>query len=80
MRDIECVVAPPVRSLVLPNVSSADHLRAIADVVQECEYEKGMIPGHARLVAVVEDADGRAQQSYGNRPVSPPIVGHEHRY
>jgi citrate lyase subunit beta/citryl-CoA lyase len=46
VRDIEASVGADVRGLVLPKVDSAEHVRAIAEVVEEVEIERGLTPGH----------------------------------
>lgn len=55
--DVEASVCPGVAALVLPKVADAGHVRAIAEIVDEVEVEKGMPAGHTRLVAMIETAD-----------------------
>lgn len=57
IRDLEEVVSPRIRAVVLPKTDSASHIRLLAEVVDELESERGMTPGHTRFVALVEDAD-----------------------
>src|SRR5262249_18170222 len=56
VRDLEAVIGPRVRALALPKVDSAEHVRAIAEIVDELEAERGMASGTIRLVAMVETA------------------------
>jgi citrate lyase subunit beta/citryl-CoA lyase len=56
VRDIEAVVGPRVQALALPKVESAEHVRAIAEIVDELEAERGLASGTIRLVAMVETA------------------------
>jgi citrate lyase subunit beta/citryl-CoA lyase len=56
--DIEAVVGPDVCCLTLPKVPNAAHVRAIAEILDELENERGMRPGHTRLVVMVETAEG----------------------
>jgi citrate lyase subunit beta/citryl-CoA lyase len=56
VRDIEAAVGPRVLALALPKVDSAEHVRLIAEVVDEVEAERGMAPGATRLIAMVETA------------------------
>jgi citrate lyase subunit beta / citryl-CoA lyase len=56
VRDLEAVVGPRVQALALPKVDSADHVRAIAEILDELEAERGMERGTTRLVAMVETA------------------------
>lgn len=54
VRDLEAVIGPDVSGLMLPKIESADHLRLIAEIVDELEAERRMMPGHTRLVAMLE--------------------------
>jgi len=54
VRDLEAVIGPDVFGLMLPKIESADHLRLIAEIVDELEAERGMAPGRTRLVAMLE--------------------------
>lgn len=63
VRDIEHSVSPHVAVLVIPKVPNAAHVRAVAEVVLECELEQGLSAGHTKLIALVEDAEGLANMS-----------------
>src|SRR5438132_7023687 len=54
VRDIEAAVGPRVLALALPKTDSAEHVRLIAELVEEVETERGMTPGTTRLIAMVE--------------------------
>jgi len=56
VRDIEAAVGPGVLALALPKADSAEHIRLLAEVVDEVEAERGMMPGATRLIAMVETA------------------------
>lgn len=56
VRDIEASVGPGVLALALPKTDSAEHVRLLAEVVDELEAERGMMPGATRLIAMVETA------------------------
>ena len=56
VRDIEAAVGPRVLALALPKADSAEHVRLLAEVVDEVEAERGMAPGTTRLIAMVETA------------------------
>ena len=56
LRDIEAAVGPRVLALALPKVDSAEHVRLLAEIVDEVEAERGMAPGTTRFVAMVETA------------------------
>ena len=54
VRDIEAVVGPRVLALALPKTDSAEHVRLIAEIVDELEPERSMALGSTRLIAMVE--------------------------
>ncbi|RZM04766.1 MAG: CoA ester lyase [Variovorax sp.] len=54
VRDIEAAVGPDVRALSLTKVASPDHVRLLAEVVDECEARQGLPSGHTRLVVMIE--------------------------
>src|ERR1700726_4892472 len=56
VRDIEAAVGPRVLALALPKVDSPEHVRLLAEIVDEVEAERGMAPGTTRLIAMVETA------------------------
>ena len=56
VRDIEAAVGPGVLALALPKADSAEHVRLLAEIVDEVEAERGMAPGTTRLIAMVETA------------------------
>jgi len=57
VRDIEASVGPGVAALATPKVADAGHIRAIAEVIDEVEGERGLPHGHTRLVAMIETAE-----------------------
>jgi citrate lyase subunit beta/citryl-CoA lyase len=58
VRDIEAAVGPGVQALALTKVESAEHVQAIAEIVDEVEAERGMAPGTTKFIAMVETASG----------------------
>jgi citrate lyase subunit beta/citryl-CoA lyase len=54
VRDIEAAVGPGVLALALPKIDSAEHVRLLAEIVDEVEAERGVPPGTTRLIAMVE--------------------------
>lgn len=56
--DLEAAVIPGLDALCLPKVDSADHIRAIDEVVGELEAERGLPVGHVRYAVLVETAKG----------------------
>jgi citrate lyase subunit beta/citryl-CoA lyase len=55
--DIEATVSPRVQALALPKVESANHLRLLAEAIDEIEAERGMTIGATKLLAMVETAE-----------------------
>jgi citrate lyase subunit beta/citryl-CoA lyase len=58
VRDLEAAVGPSVHALALPKVESAEHVHAVAEMVDEIEAERGLPPGHTRFIAMIETASG----------------------
>jgi citrate lyase subunit beta/citryl-CoA lyase len=58
VRDVEAAIGPGVQALKLPKIESAEHIQAIAEIVDEIEAERGLAPGHTRFIAMVETASG----------------------
>jgi citrate lyase subunit beta/citryl-CoA lyase len=56
VRDIEAAVGPGVLALALPKVDGPDHVRLLAEIIDEVEIERGVTPGTTRLIAMVETA------------------------
>ena len=56
LRDLEAVVSREVCALMLPKAESADHVRLVAEVLDELEAERGLPQGHTRLVPMIESA------------------------
>jgi citrate lyase subunit beta/citryl-CoA lyase len=58
LRDLEAAVIPGVSALMLTKVDAAEHVQAVADVVDELETERGLLPGGIGFVVLVETAAG----------------------
>src|SRR5260370_24047184 len=56
VRDIEAAVGPGVLALALPKVDGPEHVRLLAEIVDEVEAEHRVAPGTTRLIAMVETA------------------------
>ena len=56
--DLEASVWPEVQGLVLPKVESADHISFLSEMITELEAERDMVPGHTRLMALIETPRG----------------------
>ena len=61
VRDLEESVCAQVHTIAVPKVASADHLAFIAEIIDEIEIDKGLAPGHTRLLAFIEGVGGLAQ-------------------
>src|SRR5690349_11943504 len=57
LQDLEAAVSPRVQALMLTKIESALHVRMIAEVVDELEAERGMMPGTTKFMALVETAE-----------------------
>jgi citrate lyase subunit beta / citryl-CoA lyase len=51
-------VDPNVRGLVLPKVDSAEHVRALAEIVSSAEADRGIEDGHTLFFARIEGPTG----------------------
>jgi citrate lyase subunit beta/citryl-CoA lyase len=58
VKDIEASVGNDVCGLVLPKVDSADHVRALADVVEEVERDRGLAVGSTAFFLRIESPEG----------------------
>ena len=54
IRDIEASVSPNICALAVPKVADPGHLCAIGETLSELEAERGLKPGHTRLIAMIE--------------------------
>ena len=58
VRDLEAAVIAGISALALPKIESAEHVQAIAEIVDELEAERGVPIGSVKLLAMVETASG----------------------
>jgi citrate lyase subunit beta/citryl-CoA lyase len=58
VRDLEAAVGPGVAALALPKIESAEHVQAIAEIVDELELERGMARHGTKLIPMIETASG----------------------
>lgn len=58
VRDLEAAIIPGVRALKLPKTDSAEHVAAVAEIVDELEAERGLPHGGIGFVPMVETAAG----------------------
>jgi citrate lyase subunit beta / citryl-CoA lyase len=56
LRDLEAVVGPRVSALMLPKTENAQHVRMVAEVLDDIEAERNLPNGHTRLIPVIESA------------------------
>lgn len=60
VRDLEACVCAAVHTIAVPKVASGDHMAFIAEIIDEIEIDKGLPPGHTRLLPFIEGLDGLA--------------------
>src|SRR5438445_12004512 len=58
VRDLEAVIGPGVQAVALPKAESANHVRLVAEIINELEAERGMRCRRTKRVAMVETASG----------------------
>lgn len=58
VRDLEASVRASVRAITVPKVPDASMVRAVAEILQELETAAGLVAGHTRIIAMIEDAEG----------------------
>ena len=56
LRDLEAVVANGIYGIMLPKTESPEHVHMVCEVLDEVEAERGITPGHTRIVAMIETA------------------------
>ncbi len=61
VRDLEACVHPAVQAITLPKVSDAGMIKAVAEIMEECELAAGMPVGQTRIIAMIEDAESLNQ-------------------
>ncbi len=57
VRDIEAVVSPDIKGLLLPKIDSASHVRLLAELVETVERRRGMPAGSTKFSAMIETAE-----------------------
>src|ERR1051326_7721738 len=58
VRDIEAAVIPGIRALMLTKVDSAEHVLAVAEMVDELEAERNLPAGSIKFSVLVESTKG----------------------
>ncbi|MEY3476390.1 MAG: hypothetical protein RLY65_790, partial [Pseudomonadota bacterium] len=61
LRDLEASVCGAVSAISLPKVPDAGFIKSVAEVLSELEFERGLVQGHTRLIAMIEDPEGLHQ-------------------
>src|SRR5437870_4993837 len=56
VRDLEAVIGPGIHTVALPKAESADHVRLVAEIIDELEVERGIPVGSTKMLAMVETA------------------------
>jgi len=68
VRDLEAVIGPRVQAVALPKAESADHVRLVAEILDEVEAERGMPIGTTKMLAMVETCDAFFASTRSPRP------------
>src|SRR3954447_24823426 len=58
VRDIEAAVIPGIAALILTKVDSAEHVLAVAEMVDELEAERNLPAGSVKFAVLVESTKG----------------------
>ncbi|MBQ0798327.1 MAG: CoA ester lyase [Porticoccaceae bacterium] len=58
VRDLEASVCEQVHTIAVPKVMSGDHIIFIDEIITEIEIDKGLPPGHTKILAFVEGLNG----------------------
>ena len=53
---VRAVIGPGVQAVALPKAESADHVRLVAEIIDELEVERGIPLGTTKMLAMVETA------------------------
>jgi len=56
VKDLDAAIVPGVRAVALPKLDSAEHVRLIAEMIDELEAERGLAAGSIGMMAMVETA------------------------
>ena len=56
VKDLDAAIVPGVRAVALPKLDSAEHVRLIAEMIDELEAERGLAAGSVGMMAMVETA------------------------
>ncbi len=54
VRDLEAAVCPGVQGIAVTKVEGPDHIRLLDELVSELEQQRGLAPGHTKLIAMIE--------------------------
>lgn len=57
IRDLEASIDPAIAAVIVPKVASASQLKALSEVIDELEIERGMTLGHTLIIAQIECAN-----------------------
>lgn len=56
VKDLDAAIVPGIRAVALPKLDSAEHVRLIAEMMEELEAERGLPIGTIGIMAMVETA------------------------
>ncbi len=77
--DLWAVVSQDVAAIVLPKTLGAEHLALVDELLDEIEENRGLAPGHTKIIAMIETAGAmsRMAEIAASRRVLGLIVGSE---
>lgn len=61
VRDLESCVSKSVCAIALPKVAGPEHIKSIAEILNDLEIEKNLTRGHTKIVAMIETTDALLQ-------------------
>jgi citrate lyase subunit beta/citryl-CoA lyase len=54
LADLEAAIHPEVAAVMLPKIDSAEHVRMIAEIIEDIEADRGLPIGHTKMIAMLE--------------------------
>lgn len=54
LADLEAAIHPEIAAVMLPKIDSAEHVRMIAEMIEDIEAERGLPIGHTKMIAMLE--------------------------
>ena len=58
VRDLEAIISPNIAAVMIPKTESSSYLCHLDYLIRELEAERGLVPGHTRMISLIETAGG----------------------